>query len=100
MAGAASAVAIVAGLVIRPGKMEQWIKQSGLLQSQKNRVGAQQRSKSSFAQFYVRPPRPLIQLRNSDFGFLLPSALENPEYVAGLRNLPPLDRLQERQDTF
>ena len=78
--------------------MEQRIKQSGLLQSQKDGIGAVQSSKSPLAQFYVRPAGPLIQLGNSEFGFLFSSPLKNPQHIARLRDLPALNRFQKWQD--
>ena len=78
--------------------MEQRIQQSGLLQSQKDGIGAVQSSKSPLAQFYVRPAGPLVQLGNSKFGFLFSSPLKNPQHIARLRDLPALNRFQKWQD--
>src|SRR6202521_2168373 len=78
--------------------MEQRIKQSGLLQSQKDGIGAIQSSESSPAQFYFLAAGPLIQLGNSQFGFLFSSPLKNPQHIARLRDLPALNRLQKWQD--
>src|SRR5260370_1088926 len=47
----ASAIAIISRLIVGPGETQQRIEQSGLLQSEKNRIRAQKRSESSLAKF-------------------------------------------------
>src|ERR1700722_13363762 len=93
----ASAVAVITWLVVRAGEAEQRIEQTGFLETQKNRVGAQQRAESSLSQFHVRLSWFFFQRWNSNFRFFLAAAFENAEHVAGLGNFPALDGFEVRE---
>ena len=67
VAGAASAGAVVAGLIVGAGKREQRIEQASLLQSEKDRIGAQLGAEAALAQFDLRLARVFFEAGIPDF---------------------------------
>jgi hypothetical protein len=100
VARGASAVAIVAGLIVRPGETQQRIEQASFLKADGDRVGSKEGSKTALAELHVGLAGLFFQRWNSDFRLFLASAFENAEHVAGLGNFPTLDRIEVRQHTF
>ena len=98
VAARAAARAIIAGLIVGAGKPRQRIQQARLLQAQKNRIGAKLCAETAAAELDVRPAGIFLPLRIADLAFRPAAALEDAQYVAGLRNLPALERRHFRQD--
>ena len=100
VAGAAAAGAVVAGLIVGAGKRQQRIEQARLLQSQKDRIGAQLGAEAALAQFDLRLARLFFEAWIPDFWLLPAASFEDAQDVAGLRNFPALQRIEIRQHSF
>ncbi len=79
VAGAASAGAVVAGLIVGAGKRQQRIEQASLLQSQKDRIGAQFGAEAALAQFDLRLARLFFEAWIPYFRLFLAAALEDAQ---------------------
>src|SRR5208283_4938413 len=100
MASGASAVSVVARLVVRSGETEQGIEQSRFLQSQKDRISTKQCAESAVTEFYIWPARLFIRRRNAYFGLCMAAAFENPQHISGLRYLPSFQWFEGGQNPF
>ncbi len=100
VAGAAAAGPVVAGLIVGAGERQQRIEQAGLLQSEKNRIGAQFGAEAALAQFDLRLARLFFEAWIPYFRLFPAASFEHAQDVAGLRNLPALQRIEIRQHSF
>src|SRR6202021_2867821 len=94
--GRTAAASIVAWFVVGTGQREQRIEQAGLLQAEKNGVGAKQGAETACAEFVVGASGFFLAIRIADFAFLFAAALENTQDVSGLRYFPALERSEFR----
>src|SRR5579872_874638 len=95
VASAASAGAVVSGLIIRSREREQRIQQPRFLQTQKGGIGAQQGSEAALTQFHVGLTWFLFEVWDSYLRLLFATTFENAQDVTGLRNFPALNRLKK-----
>src|SRR5262249_7930128 len=94
----AAARAVVSGLIVCPERRQHRIKQPRLLQSEKDRVGPEQRAQTSRAeQILCRPPGTLFRVWQTDLSGLPTSSFKRPQYVAHLRYLPSRERIKKGQ---
>src|SRR5271154_6407880 len=100
VAAGAAAAAIVTGLVVGSGKAEQRVKQAGLLQAEKDRVGTQLGAEAAIAELEIGVAGKLFGTGNARLRLLLTAALKNAEDIAGLRDLPALERVEIGQNAF
>src|SRR5438094_8465413 len=98
VASRAAAAAIIAGLIVRARERQQRVEKTSLLKSKKHRIGAEQRAESALAELDFRPARIVLAGRIADLALLAPAPLEDAQHVAGLRDLPALERIAKRQD--
>ncbi len=78
VASAASAGAIIAGLIVGAGKGKQRVHEPGLLQAQKHRIGAEFRAESAGTQLDLGLARIFFQAGVANFRFRFAAALEYP----------------------
>ena len=94
----AAAGAIIAGLIVRARQRKQRIEQARFLQAEKNGIGAKLRAESARAEFVVGLARIVGRATGSPTSPFGPAAaFEHAQDVAGLRNLPALERRDFRQ---
>src|SRR5580692_11647370 len=98
--GGAAAAAIVAGSVVGAGQREQRIEQARFLQAEKNGIGAQECAEAAFAELVVGAAGFFFAIGIADFTFFFATALEDAQYVAGLRDFPAFERREFRDDAF
>ena len=82
-------------MIISAEKIQRRIEQTGLLQSQINRIGALISSQSASAQTFVGLPRIFILIRQASFKSSLSAALKDTQNVSRLRNFPTGKRIEE-----
>src|SRR5436305_15040286 len=100
VAYATTASTIVSGMIVGSGKRQQLVEEPGLLQAQKNWIGAQQRAEAPVAQLHVRTSWLILILGIAYLATLAAASLEHPQHIAGLRDLPSLQRYQAGEDPF
>src|SRR5215213_7414127 len=98
--GGAAAAAIVTRLIVRAGKRQQWIEQSRLLQTEKNRIDAQLRAEASIAQLHLGPSGFIFSRGIAHLTAPPAAALEYTKHVAGLRDFPSRQWIEKRQDAL
>ncbi len=94
VAAAATAGAVVAGVVIGAEEIQRRIEQAGLLQPQKNRVGAIFRAQTAIAEAGAGPAGIVFGFRDARFRAKPPAALEDTQDVARLGDLKPRQRVE------
>src|SRR5579862_5793028 len=100
VAGRAAAAAIVTRLVVGTRQREQRIEQAGLLEAEKNGVGAKKSAETAFAELVVRASGFFLTIGVADFAFFLAAAFKNTQHVAGLRYFPALERSEFWKNSF
>ena len=101
VAGTASAGAVVAGMIVGAGKRQQRIEQSSLLQPEKYWIGAQLGTEAALAELDLRLARIFFETQDSrPPASSLPPRSKTRKHVAGLRNLPTLQRIEIRAEPF
>ena len=98
VAGGAAAGAVVARLIVGAEQVERRIQQPRLLQADEHRIGAVERAEAAIAETAGGTARFLVGIGHADLERPAAAALEDAQDVAGLRQLPAEQRLEERQD--
>src|SRR5881409_2043745 len=97
VAGRATAGAIVAWMIVRAHKVQEWIVQAGLLQVEKDRVNAVERAETSLGEAAGRLARFFERIGIAQLQLFFPSALEDAQNVARLGGRKSRQRINERQ---
>ena len=100
MATGATASAIISWMIVGSRERKKRVKEPGLSQSQKDRIGAQQRGEASITQLGIRPAGLVFVLGVSYFFSLSAAALEDSQHIAGLGNLPAFQGFQVGKNSF
>src|SRR5271157_441359 len=84
VAGGAAAGAIIAGMIVRAGKREDWIEEPCFLQAEENGIGAQLGAESAIAEFVVGLTGIFFARGIACLGFFAAAALEDAQDVSRL----------------
>ena len=86
---------IVAGVIVRAEKVERRVEQTRLLQAEIDGVGAVVGAEAARAESLVGRAGVFLAVGQADFETALAAALEDAQDIAGLRNLPARERVEE-----
>src|SRR5258706_14162811 len=87
-------------MVVGAGHGKDRIRETGLLQAQKYRVGAEFRAESTLAQLHIGAARILFRIWIANLGAFAAAAFKHAQHVAGLRNFPTGQRIEVRSDAL
>src|SRR5271169_3640952 len=100
VAGGAATGAVIAGVIIGAGKRKDGIEKAGLLEAEKDGIGAQSRAQAAITQFIVGLAWSFFEGWVSNFGFFPPTLFEDTQDVTGLGSFPAIQRHQFRQNAL